>query len=149
MVVEAIALDDWQRVRLEVTRRDTIAGVTIEPRFRLGAGRSLPLQEQFVLGGLDGFAGLPLLAVRGDHEAFASVVLRVPVVRRLHARVEPMVGALGIGGLRGGSGAYTGDLLGGVRAGLELETPFGPIRVEEGFSGRGPRQALIRVGHWF
>lgn len=149
MVVEAIALDDWQRVRLEVTRRDTIAGVTIEPRLRLGAGRSLPLQEQFVLGGLDGFAGLPLLAVRGDHEAFASVVLRVPVVRRLHARVEPMVGALGIGGLRGGSGAYTGDLLGGVRAGLELETPFGPIRVEEGFSGRGPRQALIRVGHWF
>lgn len=77
------------------------------------------------------------------------MALRVPLVRRLSARVEPMVGVLGTAGLRAGTGAYVGDLLGGVRAGLELETPFGPIRVEEGFAGRGPRQALICVGHWF
>jgi hypothetical protein len=44
---------------------------------------------------------------------------------------------------------FDGDLLGGVRAGVELQTPFGPIRVEEGFAGRGPRQALIRFGYWF
>jgi predicted acylesterase/phospholipase RssA len=149
VTLEAIALNDWQRVRIELTHRDTIAGMTIEPRLRLGAGRALPVQDQFVLGGLDGFAGLPLLAVRGDHEAFASVVLRLPLVRRLQVRVEPMVGVLGVGGLRAGPGTYVGDLLGGVRAGLELETPLGPIRVEEGFSGHGPRQALIRVGYWF
>jgi hypothetical protein len=71
------------------------------------------------------------------------------LVRRLQVRVEPMVGVLGVGGLRAGPGTYVGDLLGGVRAGLELETPLGPIRVEEGFSGHGPRQALIRVGYWF
>ena len=146
---ETVLLDDWRRVRLEVMHRDTIGRLIVEPRLRLGAGRDLPVQEQFTLGGLDGFAGLPLLAVRGDHEAFASVALRLPLVRRLSARVEPMVGVLGAGGLRAGTGAYVGDLLGGVRAGLELETPFGPIRVEEGFIGRGPRQALIRVGHWF
>ena len=146
---ETVLLDDWRRVRLEVIHRDTIGRLIVEPHLRLGAGRDLPLQEQFTLGGLDGFAGLPLLAVRGDHEAFASVALRLPLVRRLIARVEPMVGVLGKGGLRAGTGAYVGDLLGGVRAGLELETPFGPIRVEEGFVGRGPRQALIRVGHWF
>jgi hypothetical protein len=149
VLVEAVVLDDWQRLRLEVTRRDTIAGISIEPRMRMGVGRDLPLQEQFTLGGLDGFAGLPLLAVRGDHELFASVVLRVPMIRRLSARVEPMVGILGVGGLGGGSGVFDGDLLGGVRAGVELQTPFGPIRVEEGFAGRGPRQALIRFGYWF
>ena len=146
---ETVLLDDWRRVRLEAMHRDTIGRLIVEPHLRLGAGRALPVQEQFTLGGLDGFAGLPLLAVRGDHEAFASVALRLPLVRRLSARLEPMVGVLGVGGLRVGTGMYTGDLLGGVRAGLELETPFGPIRVEEGFAGRGPRQALIRVGHWF
>jgi hypothetical protein len=46
-------------------------------------------------------------------------------------------------------GATDGLLLIGARVGVELDSPIGPIRVEQGFNNLARRQALIRVGYWF
>ena len=102
-----------------------------------------------MLGGLDGFAGLRLTERRGDHELFAALLFRWPVYGRLLARIEPMVGVTGNGGFL--RDPIVGDLkpIFGARIGGEFETPIGPVRVEQGFSGSGRRQALIRIGHWF
>lgn len=149
-MLEAIALADWQRVRLEVAPRYTLRGLEVSPRVRLGWGSDLPIQHTFTLGGLDGFAGLRILDGRGTHEAYASMLFRWRVWRGLFARIEPMAGAVGSGdGLFVRRGGTDGIVFVGSRIGLEFDTPVGPIRVEEGFNNQRERLALIRVGYWF
>lgn len=145
----AVALGDWQRVHLNLAHSQFIGVVEFRPRVRTGWGRRLPLQQSFVLGGLDGFAGLRMMEQRGDHELFGSLLVRWPLWRRLLGRVEPMVGVSGNGDFFSGTGALDGTVLFGARVGVEFETPIGPIRVEQGFNNLNRRQALIRVGHWF
>ncbi len=146
---QAIALGDWQRVHLNLAHSQFIGSVEFRPRVRAGWGRRLPLQQTFVLGGLDGFAGLRMMEQRGDHEIFGSLLVRWPLWHRLLGRIEPMIGAAGIGDFFRGAGPLDGTLLFGGRVGVEFETPIGPIRVEQGFNNLNRRQALIRVGHWF
>lgn len=146
---QAITLSDWQRVHLHLAHSQFIGAVEVRPRVRAGWGRRLPLQQTFMLGGLDGFAGLRMTEQRGDHELFGSLLVRWPLWRRLLGRVEPMVGVTGTGDFFSGAGELDGTLLFGGRVGVEFETPIGPIRVEQGFNNVNRRQALIRVGHWF
>lgn len=147
--LQAVALGDWQRVHLHLAHSRFIGAVELRPRLRVGWGQQLPLQQTFVLGGLDGFAGLRLMQQRGDHELFGSLLVRWPLWRRLLGRIEPMFGVAGTGDFLSGAGALDGTVLLGARAGVEFETPIGPIRVEQGFNNVNQRQALIRVGHWF
>ena len=37
----------------------------------------------------------------------------------------------------------------GTRAGVGLETPIGPVRVQYGMAASGRRLWFIRVGNWF
>lgn len=147
--VEAIGLDAWQRVAVDLAKSRRFGTVEVRPRLRAGMGRRLPIHQTFTLGGLDGFAGLRILEQRGDHELFGSLLFRWPLTERLSARIEPMVGATGWQRLLEGPGALDRTILAGARAGVELRTPFGPIRVEEGFNNQRRRQTLIRVGLWF
>lgn len=146
---DAIGLHAWQRVHLNLAHADSIGRVMIRPKLRAAWGRELPLQETVVLGGIDGFAGLRMMEQRGDHELFASLLVRWPIVGRLHGRVEPMVGVSGNGDFFTGPQELDGTLLLGGRIGVEFETPIGPIRVEQGFNNLNRRQALVRLGHWF
>jgi hypothetical protein len=41
------------------------------------------------------------------------------------------------------------DRLVGARAGLGLETPVGPVRLEYGLNSRHRHSAFIRLGRWF
>jgi len=147
--IEAVGLRAWQRVAFDLAHLQRFGRIEMRPRVRAGYGRALPIHQTFTLGGLDGFAGLRLLEQRGDRELFGSLLLRWPLWRALHARIEPMVGVTGVGEFFGGPGALDGTLLVGVRVGVDLDTPLGPIRVEEGFNNQDRRQALIRVGLWF
>jgi len=149
IALEAIASPEWQRVRLDVTRAFSKGPVTLSPRTRVGWGSALPLSQTFTLGGLDGFAGLRMLEGRGDHELFASLLVRWRLWRGVHARVEPMAGLMGSGDWHSDSLHLQGIVLGGARVGVDLETPLGPIRLEQGFNNLNRRQALIRVGRWF
>jgi len=150
-IFETIALNDYQRARLDASGSWQLGGVEARLRVRAGWGNRLPLAQTFTLGGDDGFAGLRIEELRGSQEAFASVLLRRHLTRILRLRVEPMAGAVGNGNgvLAPQAGTYYGKLYAGARAGLEAETLLGPIRVEEGFSSRGTRSLLVRVGYWF
>jgi hypothetical protein len=61
-----------------------------------------------------------------------------------------MVGAVGSGPgfLRRGS-SYDGEWLEGVRAGVEIRTLLGPIRLEEGVNSLGDWSGFVRTGTWF
>lgn len=149
IALEAVASSKWQRVRLDVSRTQLIGPATITPRLRVGWGNELPLSQTFTLGGLDGFGGLRILEGRGDHELYASMLFRWRLWRGLHARVEPMVGLMGTGDWRSDSLHLQGVVLAGARLGVDLDTPLGPIRLEQGFNNVDRRLALIRVGRWF
>ena len=149
IALEAIASSKWQRVRLDVSRTRRMGPATLTPRIRAGWGSALPLSQTFTLGGLDGFAGLRMLEGRGDHELFASLLLRWRLWRGVYARLEPMAGLMGTGDWHSDSLHLQGRLLSGARIGVDLDTPLGPIRLEQGFNNLNRRQALIRVGRWF
>jgi NTE family protein len=146
---EAIGLAAWQTIRMDLSHTDSIGSVEIRPHVRAGWGRDLPLQHTFALGGLDGFAGQRLFEQRGDHELYGALLIRWPLWKRMHGRVEPMVGVTGRGGFLQGPDALDGVIIAGARIGFEVETPIGPIRLEQGFDNQDRRQALIRVGYWF
>jgi NTE family protein len=150
-IVEGIALNDFQRVRLDGSGSGQIGPVEMRARVRAGWGNRLPIAQTFTLGGEDGFAGLRIGELRGSQEAFASLLLKRHVTPILSVRVEAMAGEIGRGSgvLTPEPGTYYGKLYSGVRAGVEADTPLGPIRVEEGFNSSGTRGTLVRVGYWF
>jgi predicted acylesterase/phospholipase RssA len=151
-IVELLGFYDFQRGRLDVSRLWRLAAdVDVTARARAGWGNRLPIQETFVLGGDDGFAGYRIGELRGTQEAFGSLLVRKRLNSLLNARLEVMSGAVadGYGILHRVPGTTAGELFGGVRAGLEAATPLGPIRVEEGIANTGQRAILIRVGRWF
>ena len=151
-IVEMLGFTDFQRGRLDVSRRWRLAGeMDVAAEVRAGWGNRLPIQETFALGGDDGFAGYRLGELRGSQEAFGSLVIRKRLSALLHARIALMSGTVanGHGVLARVPGTTDVELFGGIRAGLEAATPLGPIRVEEGIANTGQRAILIRVGRWF
>jgi NTE family protein len=151
-IAEMLAFTDFQRGRVDASRLWHLAGgMDVTGRVRLGWGNRLPIQETFALGGDDGFAGFRIGELRGSQEAFSSLLVRKRLNALLHVRVEAMMGtvASGYGVLTRVPTTTSGELFGGVRAGLEAATPVGPIRVEEGIANTGQRAILIRVGRWF
>ncbi|MFI5311038.1 MAG: patatin-like phospholipase family protein [Gemmatimonadales bacterium] len=150
-IAEAIVLNDFQRARLDASTTWELGSVEVRARLRAGWGNRLPIAQTFTLGGDDGFAGLRIGEYRGSQEAFGSLLFKRGIASFLSLRLEPMAGAIGRGdgALRREPGTYYGEWFTGVRAGIEVDTPLGPIRAEEGFSSDGRRGALIRVGYWF
>ena len=148
LVAEATLLDGWRRARVEVAPTFSLGALTVTPRLHAGVGRRLPIAESFTLGGTEGFAGLPLLAGRGDHEAVAALAVRWAVRPRVDVRVEPMLGRVGMGGFSSGPDPLHGRTQRGVRVGVAVTTPLGELRVEEGFGAAGRRAAFVRFGAW-
>jgi predicted acylesterase/phospholipase RssA len=151
-IVEVLGLYDYQRGRFDTNKRwDLAGGFDITGRLRGGWGNRLPLQQTFALGGDDGFAGYRIGELRGSQEAFGSILVRKRLTPSVHMRIEFMSGEVadGYGVFTRVPGSTSGELFGGIRAGLEAATPVGPIRVEEGVANTGQRAILIRVGRWF
>ena len=124
----------------------TRAGVVrVLPRLRLGWGDGLPLQLSFPLGDNDGFPGLHIGERRGDREAMASVLLATPIKGPLLARLELAGGRTSSGGPFLDSSGWVA----GIRGGVGVETPFGPVRIEYGFATRGREALFVRLGRWF
>ncbi len=119
--------------------------LTIAPRVRVGWGERLPLQQRFPLGGDEGFPGLALEELRRDREAFVSLQAAYAVRGPLSVRFQAAAGRSADGGPLFGSE----DWLGGLRTGLGLETPMGPIRFEYGVASNGRDQLFVRIGRWF
>lgn len=142
---EAIWSGTYRRAEGDIQAALRSGKFTFIPRLRAGWGEYLPLQSTFPLGGAEGFPGLNMYERRGDRELLASVQAILPLDGPVSARVL----------LSGGRSAFGGAMidgenwLGGIRAGLGLETPVGPARVEYGFSTGGRRSLFLRIGRWF
>jgi hypothetical protein len=125
--------------------------LTVRPRARVGwATSGTPLQNTFPLGGNEGFPGLTLTQRRGTQELLFALMLRHPVAGPVALRVEGMTGAVGSGDgfLRRGAGT-DGEWLSGIRGGVEIDTPLGPVRFEYGTNSAGSSKGFVRVGTWF
>jgi NTE family protein len=143
--LDAIANSVFQRVEAEGIATIRLGQLQVRPHVRYGWGRSLPLHQHFVFGGVDGFAGRHIGELRSEREIFGSLVVLHPLKGQLMLRIEPMVGAAG-----GAEGLLPeGEALAGVRMGLNLFTGLGPIRVEYGVSKGGRDGLLVRLGRWF
>ena len=74
-IAEAIALTDFQRLRVDASRTVHLPFLDVRVRLRSGWGNRLPVQYMFSLGGQDGFAGLRIGDLRGSQELFGSLQL--------------------------------------------------------------------------
>jgi len=119
--------------------------VAVIPWLRYGWGEELPPQSTFVLGGWDGFPGFHIGEQRGDRESFAGMAGIVKLGGPLSIRVEGAVGQVAVGGPAIPESEWE---IGG-RAGLNVETPIGPIRLEYGIERGGRDEFFVRLGEWF
>jgi hypothetical protein len=141
----------YQSAATEAAVGFELGHLLVQPHIRFGwASDSTPLQSTFPLGGYEGFPGLRLFERRGVQELLFGLAFQHPIVGPIAARLEGMAGAVGSGDgfLERGSG-YNGEWLEGVRGGLEIRTPLGPVRIEEGVNSNGDWEGFVRVGTWF
>ena len=144
-LAEGIWSGTFRRLQGEVAATFTAGRLTLTPHGRAGWGEYLPLQSQFPLGGSNGFPGYAVEELRGDRELFVGLQTAFEIRSSLSLRVL----------LAGGRSASGGDLfvsedwLAGVRAGLGLETPIGPVHFEYGVGTKKRDQLYVRIGRWF
>jgi len=119
--------------------------LVLQPGLRAGAGRRLPLQATFELGGSEGFPGLVVGERRGDREAVVSLQAAYLVRGPLALRLLVAAGR----SASGGPLLDASDWIGGARAGLGADTPLGPIVFEYGRTTTGRSAVFVRLGRWF
>jgi hypothetical protein len=132
----------YHRALLHVERPLTLGGLRVRPLVRLAWGEGLPFGLGFWPGGFDGFPGMKDGEGRGDREAMAALDASHPIVGRISVRAMFAAGRTTNGGplLRGD------PWLLGVRAGLNLDTRFGLVRLEYGRATQGHRAIFFRLG---
>jgi hypothetical protein len=134
----------YQRAVLHVERPLAVSGLQLRPFARLAWGEGLPFALGFWPGGYDGFPGFKAVNHRGDREVTAAVDLQYPLVGKLSLR-----GMLATGHSAVGGPVLGGPWITGVRGGLNLDSRFGPLRVEYGVATRGHHAWFIRLGSFF
>ncbi len=141
----------FQRAHFETRPSWQFGTVEVVPRARVSWSRLAPLQDQFILGGYDGFAGLRTTERRGEQEAMAGIALKRQAFGPVRAVGEYMVGAIGAGTgfLRRVPDTNYGQVLSGFRLGGEMRA--GPIDVTfaRGFNSSKGDVWFIRLGQWF
>jgi outer membrane protein insertion porin family len=127
---------------------------TLVGRIRLGASSgSLPLQDQYVLGGPYSIRGLPYRAARGSSQAIASVEYRIGL-----SKLVPGVDFLkefslavfaDAGGVSNDGFGFVGTLHSDFGAGLLFNAPVGPVRIDYAMGSGGASQFWLYFGHPF
>jgi hypothetical protein len=135
----------YQRAVLHVERSFPVGRLELRPFARLAWGEGLPFALGFWPGGLDGFPGLTSSEGRGDHEATAALDMLYPLVGHLSLRGMVATGRTTVGGPL----LPTAPWRVGVRAGLNLDTRVGPVRVEYGVASDHHRAVFFRLGRLF
>jgi hypothetical protein len=132
----------YERMVLQVERPLELGGFGLRPLLRVAWGQHLPFGLGFWPGGFDGFPGLKDGQARGDREAMAALDIQHRLAGKLSVR-----GLLAAGRTSNGGPLLPQDpLLFGARAGLNLETRFGLVRVEYGAATEHHRAFFIRLG---
>lgn len=140
-------------VRLHAEHREVwpLGAFDLGVRGRVGWSRRAPLQQQFFLGGYDGFAGLRTTERRGAQEAMAGISLSRALIGPLRASSELVTGTVGEGAgfLRRQRGTAFGQVLGGARVGGEVRSAVLSAIVQWGRHSAGGDVWFVRLGRWF
>ena len=112
---------------------------------RVGWGEDLPLQDQFPLGGTQGFPGLATEQLRGNREVFGGLGVSHPIRGFLRWEVLAAVGR----SADGGESLCRHRLAGRGQAGVVAETPIGDVQAAYGFTTTGIDNIFVRIGRWF
>ncbi len=150
-VLEGEVNSRYQRVHFDGKHAWDLGTVEVVPRLRVGWSRNAPLQEQFFLGGYDGFGGLRTTQRRGEQEAMAGLALKRPLFGPIRASGEVTVGAIGVGNgfLTRQLGTVYGQVITGWRVGGEIRTAVLDVHVERGFNSVHGDIWFFRLGQWF
>jgi hypothetical protein len=145
---------EYQLARTELAVPFELYGFTIAPRVRAAWGDDVPLQHTFSFGGADGFAGLINGSRRGTQEALGALAVSHALFGPIRLRAEIMTGATGSGRgfLRRHDDPlrpYDGEIITGLRTGVEMRTAVGDVRIEYGLNSNKQNAAFVRVGKWF
>ncbi|MFL5516642.1 MAG: hypothetical protein ACJ8DJ_10825 [Gemmatimonadales bacterium] len=132
----------YRRGILHVERPVSLAAWRVRPFVRLAWGDGLPFPLGFWPGGYDGFPGLHSGEARGDREVTLALDVMRPLVGKLSARAM-----LAAGRTRDGGSLLGQPWLVGARAGLNLDTRLGLVRLEYGLATESHRAFFIRIGH--
>ena len=135
----------FQRVGLAASYAIGLGDLTITPAIRVGWGEYLPLQNQFPLGGTDGFPGLSTEELRGTRELYGGLAASHPISGSLRWEVLAAAGR----SADGGDLFSSADWLGGIRAGLAVHTPIGEVQAAYGITTTGIDNVFVRIGRWF
>jgi NTE family protein len=135
----------WLRGELEAAVRVTDRKLLVEPRVRVAWGRDLPVHRTFVFGGDDGFPGLNRYELRGDREVLFAIQSAYRFTGPLSARLLVAAGRIATGGPLFDDDRWRS----GLRTGIGVETPIGPIHFEYGWGSDGRRAGWARIGRWF
>ena len=145
LLAEGIWSGTFRRAVGEMSTTIQAGKLTFVPSARFGWGEFLPLQSQFPLGGEDGFPGYAVHELRGDREVFGGLQSAYAILPSISIRLLVAAGRTAVGGP-----LFTSeDWLAGVRAGVGVDTPIGPVLVEYGVASRGSDQLFVRIGRWF
>lgn len=142
---DAVLSGTFRRVAGRISTTAHLGRLTLAPTLRAGWGERLPLQNRFPLGGDEGFPGVAVEELRGDRELYAGL----QAAWLLQDPVSILLLVTGGRVANGGALFETEDWLGGVRAGIGLETAIGPVRFEYGVASNGRDQLFVRIGRWF
>ncbi len=120
---------------------------TLQPQLRLAwANEGTPSHLRPALGDKDGFAGMRINSGLGGREAMASLDAGYALVGPLRLQVTGMAGqSWSTKGVR----LFDQDVVMGLRAGVGIESPIGPIRIQYGRNSLQQRAWFVRVARWF
>lgn len=131
------------------TIRHPWSRVTVVPSVRVGFGHRLPEQETFSLGGFNGFPGYRIYEARGTVENIFSLLFKYHIAGPLSFITETVGGNIvDENAARSVLTLPPDHAVGGDRSGIEMLTPFGPLRVEFGSNTLGHHQTTFSMGSW-
>jgi len=129
----------------EYTRYFSLGPGALVGRLLLGASYgSVPLQEQFFLGGPSTLRAFPIGRFRGNDVALANLEYRVP----LGSLARQLRDFTGIVYLDAGSTPISAGIQFGYGVAITVSTAVGPIRIDSAWS-TGGQQTWLTIGHPF
>lgn len=145
VLLEASWTSSYSRAFLQVQFPWSTPGYGVRSLFRAGVGSNLPLQLTFPLGGAAGFPGIRPAQLRGSTELSGQAEFWYRVMGPVEAQLD-----LGAGSISEEGDFFGGDSwLAGVRVGLGVKTPLGPVKVGYGWATGGRDALMVRVFRWF
>ncbi|MDX2184685.1 MAG: patatin-like phospholipase family protein [Gemmatimonadaceae bacterium] len=137
----------YSDARLVVRSTRTFGRVSVSPMLRASAvTRGSPAQLLPTLGGRDGFAGMHIGSGLGLTEAMGQLDTGLPLFGPLNLQITVMAGQTWD---ENGGRTYNEPVVFGVRSGVGLDSPVGPIRIQYGENTLGQHMWYIRFGRWF